>query len=350
MPKVKLLSFHDFSAAAALFAIATVPEGTAGWFETVALTTLAPGEEAVLAAAVDDGGMVQSALPLVRDRQGKLRSLTAPYTTLFAPAFPNATWARYLGLQFGSVVNNVLRLDALDPRDPGTRAFFEGLQNTKLFCARFGHFANWFEVIADFEEYWETRPAKLRSTFRRKSTALSKGRSAAFQFESHGLGLEKALAAYLEVYESSWKVAEPHPAFISKMVRRLSVDGTVRLATMNLDGTAIAAQVWLVRGTKATIFKLAHRQDAAKFSPGTLLTHWTLEKLCREEGIQDVDFGRGNDAYKKDWLSRSRQRYGVVAANWKSTAGIAAVVSDVLLTRLSNNIRSKSIHDLDVTN
>jgi CelD/BcsL family acetyltransferase involved in cellulose biosynthesis len=347
MPQLKLLPFNEFSSAAAVFEGAIAPEGTLAWFETLALSTLAEGEEAVLAAAVDDAGQVQAALPLARDRFGALRSLTSPYTTLFAPAFSNAAWAQHLGSELGSVVATVLRLDAMDPTEHRMRAFLLGLQSSKLICARFANFPNWFDVIEQFEDYWLKRPTKLKSTVRRKLAALSKTRLVQFRYERNGPGLESALKAYLDVYGSSWKSAEPHPGFIPTMVKRLGSEGALRLATLSSDDVAIAAQIWLLRGPKATIFKLGHRQDAAEFSPGTLLTHWMLEKLCREEKVQEIDFGRGDDAYKRDWLAQSRQRYGIIAANWRSRAGIGAIFNDILRTRISNYVHARPTDDFE---
>ena len=51
------------------------------------------------------------------------------------------------------------------------------------------------------------------------------------------------------------------------------------------------------------------------------------------------DFGRGADAYKRDWLAESRTRSGVVAGNWKTVAGLRVIAGEVLPTRLSGLAR-----------
>src|SRR5665213_588088 len=265
MPRVKILPFVDFLDANRVFDGAAVPEGALAWFQTLASTTLDEGEQSVLVVVADDDGVIRAALPLVRNGSGKLRALTSPYTTLFAPALRDPNWSHFLGSQARSFVPKALRLDGLDVAEPGTAAFIEGLSESGLAIARFAHFKNWFEEISDFNSYWAMRPTRLRSTVRRKLTALQRAHTINFQSAADGSQLEEALSAYLEVYRSSWKPPEPHPQFIETLARRLSNEGTIRLATMKLDSIVVAAQIWLVFRGKATIFKLAHREDAVEF-------------------------------------------------------------------------------------
>jgi CelD/BcsL family acetyltransferase involved in cellulose biosynthesis len=79
----------------------------------------------------------------------------------------------------------------------------------------------------------------------------------------------------------------------------MDLDGII-VHRFNCRGVSVAAQIWFVCGRKATIFKLAHRQDAASHSPGILLTYWMMETLVREDSLDDIDFGRGGATYKHD--------------------------------------------------
>jgi hypothetical protein len=341
MPHIKLLQINEFLAARRIFEGADGPEGTLAWFQTLASATLKPNEECALVAAFDGDGLIRAALPLVRGPADSLRSLTSPYTTVYAPPLHDLVWSRYLGSQAKAFVRNVLRLDALDLACAGTAAFLEGLATSGLAVARFEHFQNWYDEINEFASYWSDRPGRLRSTVARKLLFIAKTHEAHFQCASGGKLLEQGVAAYEDVYKSSWKSAEPDPNFIKTLVTLLGASGSVRLGTMTLDGTVVAAQIWLVRGQKATIFKLAHRQEFSELSPGTLLTHWMLDKLCREERFREIDFGRGNDRYKRDWLGHSRPRYGAVAAKWTTGRGMLAAAREVYITRLSNWARSR---------
>jgi hypothetical protein len=336
MSEIKKFPLLDCAMLAPLLDRSTFAEGTFGWFKTLAQTTLAAGEDAIVVAALDEAGAIRAALPLAAQRTGNLRALTAPYTTRYTPLLADTNWAKRLGLAAGSYIQTTLRFDALDASDPGMAAFLTGLESSPLPSARFAHFLNWHDHIADFDRYWRERPGQLKSTVERKLSSLSKKHTLQFECATEREKIDQALATYEEVYNSSWKPVEPYPSFIGVMAQTLCEYRSVRLATLKIDGIAVAAQIWLVAGDKATIFKLAHSRNTGQFSPGTLLTHWMLSRLCREENVREVDFGRGGDSYKRDWLSCSSQRTGLIIANWKSAAGCSTLLREVLPTRLSN--------------
>jgi hypothetical protein len=331
MAEIEILRFSDHRRFGALFKQPVWAEGSYGWFQSLTETTLAPGEEAIAAVAFEDDA-AKAALPLARNGAA-MRALTAPYTTHYAPALPAARWARFLGMGARNYVDGSLHLDALDPSDPGVAAFLDGMRSSGLIAAQYHHFVNRYEPVTNFEDYWNARPTRLKTTVRRK-LALARAQQAEFHCYRDEFG--KAVAIYEDIYRASWKPAEPHPEFITNMVEKLARDGFVRVGIMTMAGQPVAAQIWLVSDRKATIFKLAHRQDAAHYSPGTLLTHWLISKLISEEDLNEIDFGRGGDTYKSDWLARQRFRSGVIAGNWRSVSGLRAIVREVVPTLLSH--------------
>ncbi len=332
MAEIAILPLSEHAQFGMLFAQPRSAEGSYGWFESLAATTLDPGEDAVFVVGFEDGA-AKLALPLAR--KGKsMRALTAPYTTLYRPALCVPRLAHALGARAREYVAGALRLDAMDPNDPGVAAFLEGLMESGLAAARYRHFANWFEPVATFDAYWAARPSRLKATVRRK---LAQAHTIGFR--CYRENFDEAVAIYEDIHRASWKKPEPHPRFIADMVARLSREGFVRMGVMTLEDKPVAAQIWLVCARKATIFKLAHREDAANHSPGTLLTHWMLSKLVGEEDLEEIDFGRGDDTYKRDWMSQSRARIGVVAGNWRNAAGLVAIAREILPTRLSAALR-----------
>ena len=339
MAEIVILPFPSEFALGGLFDTAAFAEGHLAWFETLACTTLSRDERGVLVVALDEG-RPKAVLPLVRTREG-LRALTAPYTTRYAPPLPDVRVARELGLRAREYVPGTLRLDGIDPQDAGAEAFLQGLCSSGLVTAHYQSFANWYEPVTDFESWWEQRPSRLKATVRRKlSAAMKQGATLRCLRD----GFDDAVAAYQAIHGGSWKDAEPHPEFIASMVRALGPEGLVRIGIMTLAGRAVAAQIWLVCDCRATIFKLAHREDAAEYSPGTLLTHHMAETLIREDHLTEIDFGRGDDAYKRDWLGLARARIGVIAGDWRKRTGIAAIVEDVLPTRLGSLMRGFGRH------
>lgn len=325
MMVVHQIPLCDASPLRGLFAASAAAEGSLAWFHTLAATTLAPHERALVAVVLRDGEPV-AGLPLaVADKEA--RTLTAPYTTRYVPALADTAAAAELGRMARAYATDVLRLEGCDAGDPAMAAFISGLKHSGLAVASYQGFANWYEPVAEFDSWWAARPSRVRSTVRRKLAAA----------ERAGLGFvmasgDEAIAHYEDIYRQSWKEPEPHPQFIPGMIRALGREGLVRVGLMMLDGRAVAAQIWLVCRSQGTIFKLAHREDAATFSPGTLLTWWMAKKLIEGEGVRELDFGRGDDAYKRDWLSRRRTRTGVIAADWRSITGLSAALRDVVPT------------------
>ena len=334
MAEIAILPLAECSSFSGLFEQRHSAEGSWGWYRSLAETTLSPGEEAVVAVAFN-GRTATAALPLARRGPG-LRALTAPYTTLYAPPLHDVRWARFLGADAQSFVEGSLQLDAFDPADLGMAAFLDGLQFSGLIAAQYQSFANFYERIGNFEEYWNARPSRLRATVRRK---LAQSISEQADFRCYRDAFGEAVAIYEEVYRASWKAVEPHPTFIANMVEKLACFGFIRIGVMRLRGKPVAVQVWLVCGRKGTIFKLAHREDAQHCSPGTLLTHWMISSLVRDEGLDEIDFGRGADLYKRDWMTKSRFRRGVIAGNWKSYAGLRLIVGELIPMRLSAAVR-----------
>jgi CelD/BcsL family acetyltransferase involved in cellulose biosynthesis len=149
----------------------------------------------------------------------------------------------------------------------------------------------------------------------------------------------RGLEIYEAIYASSWKPAEPHPNFIAALLEKMGGRGTARLGAAMIDGKPAAAQIWLVQQGRATIFKLAHDPAFDRHSPGTLLTHWMLGLLHAQDSVRDVDFGRGDDTYKRLWLGLCQKREGVLAANPRTLKGLLAVATDILPSRIIKTMR-----------
>jgi hypothetical protein len=311
-------------------------EGCWEWFRTLAETTLAPDETAIVAALRDTAGGTHAALPLVREANGSLHGLASPYTTRFSPQFGDDVTANLFGRSLRGVVANTIRLDALDGGDPAVRAFMRGLSGSRIVAGEYRHFSNWYEPISDFELYWQARPSQLREIVRRKLPRLEQNGRLSFQCLADATSVELAIEIYEKIYAVSWQTPEPHSMFISQLLRSLMPENIVRVGIMSIDAEPIAVQICLVKNARATIFKLAHKTDSAKYSPGTLLTFLMLRQLIPQDCLSEIDFGRGDDAYKRDWMGSVRSRIGLIGANWRNLRGLSSLTKDVLPTRAAS--------------
>jgi len=326
----------------ALFDLQTQPEGGWGWFEILAATTLASQESACIAALVDTAGLAVSAVPVVTVGGRVTRGLTSPFTTLFVAPLGSDENARTLGKQLAEKAGSRLRLDALDGTDGAVTAFQQGLADGGLAVTGFRHFANWFEAIDDFAAFWNKRGSQLKSTVKRKAAALERENRLTFEQIDMTQDWRRGAEIYKKIYAGSWKPDEPHPHFIDALLEKMGRSGVAKLAVALIDGQPVAAQIWLVQQGRATIFKLAHDPAFDRQSPGTLLTHWFLRFLYDRNGVREVDFGRGDDTYKRQWLAFSRYRQGLLAANPRTLKGLLSVVVDILPARLTKYLRQKT--------
>jgi hypothetical protein len=205
----------------------------------------------------------------------------------------------------------------------------EGLSQSGLVMAGYRHFANWYEEIESLDSYWSRRPRRLHATVERKGRKLAASR---FRILSSPAELEEGALLYDEIYAASGKCAEPHPGFMTELMRRLAPLDQLRLGLLMAGDVPIAAQLWLVQRREATIFKLAHRLEYSSYSPGTILTHRMFSSLIPALGIERVDFGRGDDGYKRDWLRSRAFRKGVIACNPGSLSGLRTIATAIFPT------------------
>ena len=337
------LEIHDLESAPQalrqLFDAQARPETSWAWFKTLAQTTLAKGESAQIAIVIDSDGTIMSGIPLARIGGGVTRGLTAPYSTLFHPPLGDREQAFQLGQLLARHIDGVLRLDCIDAADASMASFLRGLARGGSTLAVYDHFANWYEEIADFDVYWAARGSRLRSTIKRKTAAAT--RDGALRFEQCDIGREWKVGTYVydAIYAKSWKEPEPHAGYIGALLKNLGANGMARLALASIAGELAAAQIWLVCPPRATIFKLAHDPKFDKYSTGSLLTHWLLGELCAKDGVSEVDFGRGDDPYKKDWLQCRRLRQGAIVANPRTVRGLVSIILEIAPTNLSSLIR-----------
>lgn len=168
-----------------------------------------------------------------------------------------------------------------------------------------------------FDAYWSRRAGQLRSTFKRKAKA------AALDILIHRAFDPAGWAAYEDVYAQSWKGDEGAPAMLRALAEQEGAAGTLRLGIARQDGRPVAAQFWLVENGRATIHKLAYVEDAKTLSPGTILSHAMFRAAIDQDGVTHIDFGTGDDPYKRDWMDRAVPLLRIDAYNPRTLRGLA---------------------------
>src|SRR5580693_3415556 len=217
-----------------------------------------------------------------------------------------------------------LGLSELDPREPSYAALVGALRRAGLLVESCFSSGTWYEHTAglSFSDYVSGRPSELRNTWRRKRHKLDRGNRLTTSFVDDDKGVDQAVADYEAVYAASWKPPELFPDFVPALIRLAGKLRALRLGIYHLDGKPAAAQFWILWKGRAVICKLAHDKRFDDLSLGTLLTMEMFERVLTEDRPHEISLGRGDDPYKKLWLPRRRERWGITAANPRTWRGL----------------------------
>lgn len=311
-----------FGAARSFFA-------TRVWWEIVLAHAMPPNAVPCL-VLIRRGSVPCGLFPMLHDpASGGLRTLTTPYSCLYEPLIAPGTLHRAeLFVAFAHYCRRfaTTRLDALDP--VVAKDFAAGGDLAGLSVARFDHFGNWHEDVAavDWSGWLARRPGALRETIRRRTRRAEQLQDAHFRLYDQQNDLAAGIDAFGTVYARSWKQPEPYPAFNGAQIRAAGSLGLARLGVWWIGETPAAAQFWIVEHGRATVLKLAHDERFKEHSPGTVLTAWMSRHMLEQAHVAELDFGRGDDAYKRDWVGFRRQRMGVMLINPRHPRGMLALV------------------------
>jgi hypothetical protein len=156
-----------------------------------------------------------------------------------------------------------------------------------------------------YAEYIAGRRGQLRTTLKRKTRHVATDILTCFQLSTW--------QTYESIYESSWKPEEGASAMLRAFAEQEGAVGRLRLGIARHRGNPVAAQLWTVENGIAYIHKLAHLEEAKPLSAGTVLTAALMEHTIDRDRVTLIDFGTGDDGYKRDWMEAVRPRYRLTA-------------------------------------
>lgn len=283
------------------------PFNRLAWFDLMARHCYP--DSAIEIAQANEGGAVV-VLPLVRQDTDRLASLSNYFSFSFSPLIAGADrdTALHLLTRIASDLRGKAGCISLHPvfDDEGTAS----LLSTAFRAAgwhvsgRAGPNNHILDLDGrDFATYWAARPGRLRTTVSRKCKA-------GISFDVHTHVDDALWADYMAIYDASWKNAETRAAFVRAMANEAAARGALRLAFARQDGRPLAAQIWTIDqvGERRIghIHKVAHDAAFDRLSPGTLLAHHMFARAIDEEQVDRIDYGTGDNAYKHDWMERTR--------------------------------------------
>jgi len=211
-----------------------------------------------------------------------------------------------------------------------------GLHEAGWWTQSYFCFGNWHLCCAGtrYDDYLARLSSRTRNTLKRRGKQFAKLPGARLELVSDEHGLDGAIAAYDRVYARSWKQPEPYPGFVPGLVRLAAHRGWLRMGIAWLGETPVAAQIWLVVRGRANIYKLAYDEEHKKLSAGSLLTDLLMRHVMDVDRVDEVDYLTGDDAYKQEWMSTRRERWGIAAFNPGTLSGLTAGVRHLGAARL----------------
>ena len=285
------------------------------WFALLEATAI--GDPTYAVARDGDASLI---LPLLREGD-HLRSLTNWYSFHWRPLIHGEDGGALLVPLLSDLKGRYSRL-TLQPVPP-EHDFASTL-------AKALKTANWkvFQTVCDtnhilnvegrsFEEYHASLPGRVRTTLKRKS-----GKVQIDIIERFDAAM---WADYESIYADSWKPDEGEPAMLRAFAEQEGSAGRIRLAIASQGEQAVAAQFWTVENGVAYIHKLAHRKEAQKLSAGSSLTAALMEHVIDRDGVSLVDFGTGDDPYKRDWMNAERSRLRIECFDAAKPSNWAAI-------------------------
>ena len=301
------------------------------WWQVVLAHAMPAGATPAF-VLIRSAGRVVALLPLLRIAN-RLTSLTTPYSCDYTPLLaagldPPTRLAAMTAFARFCRRRGIVRLDALPAECRALTDLQAGARQAGLRVLRFEHFGNWYEEVTglDWSTYLHRRPGALRETIRRRLRRAEQLPDARFDLLTQPDQIDVAAQVFESVYRRSWKQPEPFPSFNVALMRAMAAQGLLRFGLWSIGADPVAVQIWVLKHGHAIVLKLAHDEAFKAHSPGTVLTALMLRHLLDHDHAAQIDFGRGDDAYKHGWATQRRQRIGLLLVNPRSTAGAAQLL------------------------
>ena len=224
-----------------------------------------------------------------------------------------------------------IKLDPLAREEPIFDLLRDACRQAGLVVQAFFSFSNWYLEVGgrSADAFFADLPPRLSHTIAQKTRRLTATGRSRIQVFTGSEDIETAVADCERVYRTGWQSAERYQGFLPGLMRACANQGWLRLGLLYVDEEPGAVQFWIVLGRSALVFSQAYDERFAKLSLGTVLMAHMMRRAIDVDRVEVVDCLQGDDAYKREWMSHRRERWGLLAMNPRTPRGILGILRHV---------------------
>jgi hypothetical protein len=153
-----------------------------------------------------------------------------------------------------------------------------------------------FPTDTTFDEFTGRMAKKARGNIRRAMHKAETLEGATFVRAVTPEELLSEYECFLAVEASGWKgeqgsAVREYPdlvAFYRALTQQYVRDGHVEIHSLYMEGRCIASGFWVYSGRECALLKCGYDEEYARYSPGRLMTHRTLEWCCDDQNVDLV--------------------------------------------------------------
>jgi CelD/BcsL family acetyltransferase involved in cellulose biosynthesis len=217
-------------------------------------------------------------------------------------------------------------------------------KNTEYFC-----FRNWYidEIACDGDKYIKQLNGNIRQNVPRRIRKLNRIGNAEFEMIIDSAQLNYYMNLYYDLYAKSWQKKETvGPTFHRNLSKIAADNGWLRLGFLFFNNTPIACQMWIVSNDYAYILKLFYDQEYKKYAPGKILTFKMFKYAIDADKVKTIDFGYGNDNYKKFWTPKNRVINGIKIYNKSIKGSYLCFIENTILPLINKYHITKKVKEI----
>jgi hypothetical protein len=226
-----------------------------------------------------------------------------------------------LSLIFRYISNNspnwdILDLTALPPHH--FDLYKQALAAAPLPFHEYFCYGNWYQDGIDFsgDDYIKKRGSSVKRNVIRNRRKLEAVGALEFRMITEPEAIREYMRMYFQTYSRSWKQREAvGSGFISNFMRLSAEKGWLRLGFHFLDGNAIATGFAIVHRGIVYFPKSAYDPEYRRFGIGAIWLAEMMKYFIDIDKVHTIDWLMGDESYKAKWLSKRRERKGLIAFN-----------------------------------